>query len=82
MTFHAQIENGYLTGYEMLHGTKGTVGDFHVEGTATLKDDRVIYDITAIWNDIKNPNPIYKDDIVYSKPFVGSSCNGKQSNSN
>ncbi len=35
LTRHAEIENGYLTGYELLHGTNATVGDFQIVGNYT-----------------------------------------------
>ena len=35
LTRHAEIENGYLTGYELLHGTNATVGDSQIVGNYT-----------------------------------------------
>ncbi|MCE5184781.1 MAG: hypothetical protein LLF76_01485, partial [Planctomycetaceae bacterium] len=67
--FAAAIENGYFTGYEMLHGTNATVGGFTMVGSATVQRDAaccylIDYAITYTWNDIIDPNPRYRDDII------------------
>jgi len=53
----------------MLHGTKSTVGDFNIQGQAILTDNKVIYKVISTWNDIENPNPIYKEDVQFSSFF-------------
>ncbi len=72
LTKHAVIENGYSTGYEMLHGSNADVGDFTMKGTATVLDwsdwdhKAVRYDFTNTWNDKIDPNPTYFLDSVAS----------------
>ena len=39
--FNAEIENGYNTGYEMLHGTNADVGGFEMSGTISSTSDSV-----------------------------------------
>ena len=46
MQFHAEIENGYFTGYEMLHGTDAHVGDFQIFGMASVSGNKVTYSLT------------------------------------
>ena len=61
--FPARIENGYITGYQMLHGTYLDKGDFQIKGKATVvsgsEDYGLIktikYDLTYTWNDIIDP---------------------------
>ena len=60
--FHAEIENGYRTGYELLHGTNEDVGDFEIEGNFVVKKDLQIsnaisvhYELGFAWNDIEDP---------------------------
>ncbi|MBO6524847.1 MAG: hypothetical protein JJ971_13530 [Balneolaceae bacterium] len=56
-----EIENGYTTGYEMLHGPHS----FELSGTATvLEDGNIRYDLTATWNDVIDPNLTYHSDKV------------------
>ena len=76
-TFHMEIENGEdIIGYQYLHGTNATVGDFHIEGTITNIDNAVlVYDLTYTWNDIIDPNPDYASDmakasLAYMIPFA------------
>ena len=38
-SFNAEIENGYNTGYEMLHGTNADVGGFEMSGTISSTSD-------------------------------------------
>ena len=69
--FHAEIENGYTTGYEMLHGTNRHVGDFSIQGyTNVLKKSkrihRLYFSLIYTWNDIIDPNPTYLNDVKYS----------------
>ena len=57
IVFHAEIEDGYLTGYQMLHGTNSRVGDFSIMGTANIaymeRSNKIIdYDLRLTWNDI------------------------------
>ncbi len=68
-SFHAEIENGYFTGYEMLHGTHRGVGDFQIRGTAdvtTESDGKLMirYNLTYVWNDVIDPNFSYGSDEV------------------
>jgi hypothetical protein len=73
------IADGWGTGHETLHGTEATVGDFHIEGTPTVRPlpgggHEVVLDTTFTWNDIIDPNPKYFEDQVGSlipgtKPF-------------
>nr|MDT0658869.1 hypothetical protein [Micromonospora sp. DSM 115978] len=63
------IANGWGTGYENLHGTDATVGDFHIEGNPTVRPlpgggHEVVLDTTFTWNDIVDPNPKYGEDWV------------------
>lgn len=60
--YHAEIENGYRTGYELLHGTNREVGDFEIEGNFAVKKapqfSNVIdvgYELRFCWNDIIDP---------------------------
>ena len=65
LQFHAEIENGYLTGYEMLHGTHRGVGDFTVKGNAGVSGTTcrtVDYKVTYVWHDIIDPNATYSSD--------------------
>ena len=64
--FHAEIENGYNTGYEMLHGTDSRVGDFLIQGKVTVSSKYNIYNITLTWNDTIDPNGTYSEDKVLS----------------
>lgn len=71
ITFYAEIENGYFSGYQMLHGTNSTVGDFNINGTATVSIDSIgnktiTYDVTEAWNDIIDPNSTDLMDILLS----------------
>ena len=67
--FQALIENGYTTGYELLHGTDAAVGDFHITGRAVVAGkgtDRldITYELQYRWNDIIDPNPDYRLDTI------------------
>lgn len=64
---NAVIQNGYSTGYEMLHGTNAGVGGFEINGFATLSEGTFTYQVQMIWHDIIDPNPQYFMDIVYSR---------------
>jgi RHS repeat-associated protein len=65
ISFSATIENGYSTGYEMLHGTNGGLT---MTGHATVtpglhKGIRIItYDVMLMWNDVIDPNAKYPMD--------------------
>lgn len=68
---HAEIENGYSSGYGQLHGTEVTVGDFHVEGTRTVESTSdggyvVTINGTYTWNDVIDPNSAYIYDTILS----------------
>ena len=67
ITFHAELEeNGYHSGYEQLHGTDSTLGDFHIGGNAgiTYNGGTKIgnYATTLTWHDTINPNLTYTMD--------------------
>ena len=74
-SFHAEIENGYRTGYEMLHGTVKPKGDFQISGIFSVEyvDGKriVTYNIWEIWNDIIDPNFQYRSDELYSRILNG-----------
>ncbi len=66
--FHAEIENGYLTGYEMLHGTVTPLGDFQINGTAKfINSNQIQYSLSLTWNDVIDPNATYDTDTKLSK---------------
>ena len=68
MRRHAVIENGYTTGYELLHGSNGEVGDFQMSGgfTTHIEGAYKIYniDLVCTWNDIIDPNHDYVYDTL------------------
>jgi hypothetical protein len=80
--FHAEVENGEgIVGYQYLHGTNGTVGDFQVTGAATVHryfgsslrgggstraGSWVQLHVVYRWNDMIDPNPQYGTDTVKS----------------
>ena len=62
LRFHAEIENGYRTGYELLHGANAEVGNFEIKGSFIARKDSkirnaiiVTYDLVFTWNDIQDP---------------------------
>ena len=67
MRRHAEIENGYYTGYELLHGSNREVGDFEMWGgfTTERQGDYLLYhfNITCQWNDKIDPNYSYNSDV-------------------
>ncbi|MEW5250622.1 hypothetical protein [Microbulbifer discodermiae] len=65
LTVHGEIQNGYSTGYEMLHGTHRGLGDLSIIGFAELlSTGGYAYNVTVTWNDRIDPNPIYLGDRV------------------
>ena len=58
-------DNGYNTGYQLLHGTNRTVGGFKIAGKI-LKRTRNCFsgEMRYSWNDIIDPNPKYIKDII------------------
>lgn len=64
-----EIENGEsIIGYQYLHGTDATVGDFYIEGFVFKRKNGVTgYNFTCTWNDLIDVNPIYLTDQVKSK---------------
>ncbi|MCP4583170.1 MAG: RHS repeat-associated core domain-containing protein, partial [candidate division Zixibacteria bacterium] len=69
--FSVIIENGYTTGYEMLHETKATVGNFTIEGFANHSIDssgaKVIdYEVTYTWHDIIDPDNNLITDFIFA----------------
>ena len=69
VTFHGEIENGYFTGYQMLHGTHSGLGDLQVKGTIyyNSKTGNSRYEYEATWNDKIDPNASYSEDVISSK---------------
>jgi hypothetical protein len=70
------VEGGHVTGYETLHGTDATVGDFHVKGNSTVvpRTDggyEVTLRATYTWNDILDPNSSYLKDRLGSTIYRG-----------
>ncbi len=71
-TFHMDIENGEgIVGYQYLHGTNVDVGDFRMNGAATIVrtadggyDVKINADYT--WNDVIDPNGQYRTDQIKS----------------
>ncbi len=66
-TFHAEIQNGEsIVGYDYLHGTNASVGDFQITGIADVlrsgSGSTVSFSITHDWGDIIDPNPQYVTD--------------------
>lgn len=63
-------DNGYRTGYELLHGTNNDVGGFTIKGNVSVSDigntRTLTYTVVNTWNDIIDPNPTYIMDTVYS----------------
>jgi len=70
ITFHAEIENGYLTGYEMLHGTHRGEGDFQIRGKATVAPatggQKIHYELRYSWNDRIDKNAQYAGDNLFA----------------
>ncbi len=66
ITTHMDMENGEgIVGYQYLHGTSATVGDFHITGTITrLSDGRYGCDLSFTWNDEIDVNTEYPSDIA------------------
>ena len=70
-SFHVSIENGEgILGYQYLHGTNASVGNFQIEGVttgmSTPKGSTVQLNLAYTWNDIIDPNPIYWTDKIKS----------------
>ncbi len=66
-TFHQDIENGEgVVGYQYLHGTNKDVGDFNMNGNATITPTADGYEVRIksnyTWNDKIDPNPQYSTD--------------------
>ena len=65
---HIPIElddNGYDTGYGLLHGTDATVGNFHLNGKLIKVTDKEIDgDFKFYWKDKIDPNPKYLWDTI------------------
>jgi len=62
-------DNGYHTGYELLHGTNENAGGFRVLGPEPQIDNCVVryHHLKYQWGDIMDPNPQYWGDTFYSK---------------
>ncbi len=71
MTFAAYVEDGEsITGYNYLHGTNATVGDFKIIGFVGKKskkcDCKIKFSLDYIWNDKIDSNKEYWTDRVKS----------------
>ncbi|MGB5150774.1 MAG: hypothetical protein WBN99_12625 [Mycobacterium sp.] len=70
---HGEIDNGEgIVGYQYLHGTDSTVGDFGFKGDTSVRPlPGATYDVTLdsdyTWNDKIDPNPIYETDQTKSR---------------
>jgi RHS repeat-associated protein len=66
LKFHGEIENGYFTGYEMLHGSNSKLGDTQIKGTVEYnsKTSQFDFNIQVIWNDKIDPNASYDEDVM------------------
>lgn len=67
-TGHMEIENGEgIVGYQFLHGTVDSVGDFHITGSIYRQSEDVyVCDLTCTWNDQIDPNGTYGSDTLKS----------------
>ena len=64
-SIHAEIENGYTTGYQMLHGTNSYLGDLTIQGFAdVISPTQTSYNVLVTWNDRIDPNNRYFGDVV------------------
>jgi RHS repeat-associated protein len=63
LRIHGEIENGYSTGYEMLHGTNSTLGGLTIAGSVDYFKDKAVYHVHMTWHDIIDPNKTYAEDI-------------------
>lgn len=60
-------DNGYDTGYGLLHGTNASVGNFQLHGKLTkFSDNEINGDFKFWWCDKIDPNPKYLMDIIKS----------------
>ena len=70
------LESGYLTGYELLHGTNWKEGGLSYKGKITKKGASCFSgSIDFVWNDIIDPNFLYGKDIVIVPNSVKRICN-------
>jgi len=66
-------DNGYLTGYQMLHGSNATVGDLEYFGVVTPNiDGSRTFDLIMTFHDIMDPNYGYRDDRVGDGLYPGT----------
>ena len=63
---HAELDHGEsINGYQYLHGSESTVGDFQISGVIRKTEDGdIIIEMTYTWNDKINPNKNYPTDII------------------
>ena len=60
-------DNGYDTGYGLLHGTDASAGGFQLHGKLTkVSDNEINGDFKFWWCDKIDPNPSYLMDIIKS----------------
>ncbi len=64
-----EIDNGEsIIGYQYLHGTNSTVGDFQIYGTISkVGESEYIFDLEYVWNDIIDPNFDYDSDTLKNR---------------
>ncbi|MFT3784786.1 MAG: RHS repeat-associated core domain-containing protein [Tepidisphaeraceae bacterium] len=70
-TFQAAIEDGYFTGYEMLHGSNGSVGGMHLFSQVRKERDdcgnvKLTYEVEYTWNDIIDPQWSIPTDATFA----------------
>ncbi|MBP1223633.1 hypothetical protein [Flavobacterium sp. 1355] len=67
--FHVEIQDGYFSGYEILHGT--LYFSYEVTGKYNSKNETFTFDYSLKWRDRINPNK-YSGDNVYADYYKGS----------
>lgn len=65
LTRHAAMENGEgIIGYQYLHETNPSVGDFAIRGTVSGDRCHFDFDLAYTWNDMIDPNNRYASDAA------------------
>jgi hypothetical protein len=65
-------QGGYVTGYEVLHGTNRSAGGFQVEGFYTIRPGAGLYSVVYeslayTFNDIVDANKRWSADVVFAR---------------